>query len=115
MTENVECGNSAVVTAPFVREFADQAWCERITANLESLGAELHVIWVRCDATTMRTYLKHRGAARDAVKLSDWGSYVASIDIDFRPAMPHVVIDNSSDSRPLQQQAAGLLESMVHS
>lgn len=113
VTENAQCGNSSVVTAPFIREFADQAWCDRVAANLKSLGAELHVIWVRCDPATMRTYLRHRGAARDAAKLTNWDQYVESINIDFRPALPHVVVDNSSDSSPLQQQAAGLLEAMV--
>ncbi|HEX3780703.1 MAG TPA: AAA family ATPase [Pseudonocardiaceae bacterium] len=109
LTENVQCGNSAIVTAPFIREFNDQAWCDRLTANLEGFGVELHVVWVRCDADTMRTYLKHRGAARDAAKLTDWDKYLASIDLNYRPAMPHDVIDNSANSRPLQQQAAELL------
>jgi predicted kinase len=113
LNENVQCGNSAVVTAPFIRELADEAWCSRLAANLASLGAELHVVWVKCDAESMRTYIKHRGAARDAAKLAAWGEYLASIDLDFRPAIRHRIIDNSADSRPLQQQAADLLDDVV--
>lgn len=113
MTENVECGNSAVVTAPFIREFADPAWCERITAKIQSLGADLHVIWVRCDADSMRTYIRHRGAARDAAKLADWPAYLSTIDLDFQPMMKHHVIDNSAGARPLQQQALDTLSDVI--
>lgn len=113
LTENVQCGNSAVVTAPFVRELADEAWCQRLAANLASIGAALHIVWVRCDAETMRTYIKHRGAARDAAKLAAWDKYVASIDLDFQPAIPYRTVDNSADSRPLQQQAAELLGEVI--
>lgn len=31
-TENVQCGNRAIVTAPFLREFSDVAWLTRIEA-----------------------------------------------------------------------------------
>lgn len=110
LIENVECGNSAIVTAPFVRELHDVAWCERIMASLAAAGADLHVIWVRCDAPTMRTYIKHRGAARDAWKLANWDEYISSVDMEYRPVITHSVVNNSSESRPLQRQAADLLE-----
>lgn len=113
LIENVQCGNSMIVTAPFIRELADAAWCERLSANLASLDAELHVVWVACDAETMRTYIKHRGAARDAAKLAAWSEYLASIDLDFRPAIRHRIVDNSADSRPLQQQAGELLNEVI--
>ncbi|MGW1681657.1 AAA family ATPase [Saccharopolyspora sp. NPDC002376] len=110
MTENLMCGNSAIVTAPFIRELSDRAWCERTSATVESMGAQLHVVWVRCDADSMRAYLKQRGAARDATKLANWTSYLDAIDLDFTPAIEHGVIENSVGSRPLQQQAAELLQ-----
>jgi predicted kinase len=113
LIENVQCGNSAIITAPFIRELADEAWCERLAANLASLSAELHVVWVKCDAETMRTYIKHRGAARDAAKLAAWSEYLASIDLNFNPAIRHRVVDNSADSAPLQQQAGELLTEIV--
>ncbi|GAB3479350.1 GntR family transcriptional regulator [Amycolatopsis cihanbeyliensis] len=110
VTENVQCGISAVVTAPFISQFNDQAWCNRTAATIASLGAELHVIWVRCDVPSMLTYLKHRGAARDAWKLENWDTYLSGLDLDFSPLLPHQVVDNSADSPPLQQQAQGLLQ-----
>lgn len=115
MTENVQCGNSAIVTAPFLVEFADNAWLNRIQASCEDMNASLTFVWVYCDPNTTHTYLRHRGAARDTAKLSDWQSYLASIDLDFRPPVPHTVIDNSATSDPLKVQATKLLEKMFRS
>ncbi|MGH3647513.1 MAG: hypothetical protein ACRDTM_10105 [Micromonosporaceae bacterium] len=61
----------------------------------------------------MHLYLRHRGAARDTAKLADWPGYLASIDVDFRPPVPHVLIDNSTSSTPLQTQARDLLASIL--
>ena len=109
MEENVECGTSCVVTAPFVGEFADPAWCERTRSLIASHGGATHFVWVTCDADTMHSYVRKRGAARDAAKLADWSKWIGSLDIDFRPAIDHLVIDNSAGAPPLQRQADTLL------
>lgn len=109
MTENVQCGNSAIVTAPFIKEFNDVAWLNRIEASCIDMGATLSIVWVHCDAETMHTYIRHRGAARDSFKLDNWSSYVSSIDIGFRPPVPHSTIDNSASGAPLQRQARELV------
>lgn len=113
VTENIECGTSAIVTAPFLREFADRAWLDRIVARFTALSATVTVVWVYCDAESMRTYLKHRGAARDAWKLAHWGEYLGRIDLGFRPPINHQVVDNSLGGRPLQDQAADLLHQII--
>lgn len=110
MTENLQCGTGSVVTAPFIREFADSAWVDRIQATCTDFGAAATFVWLYCDAETMHTYVRHRGAARDAAKLADWPGYIAEIDLDLRPPIPHVVVDNSASSRPLQDQARALIE-----
>lgn len=107
--ENVACGVSAMITAPFLREFADPAWLDRAKAEFVSYGATTTLVWVRCDGPTMRTYLRRRGAARDAAKLAAWDEYVDGLDLDFRPPQEHVVIDNSASSETLQAQALRLL------
>ncbi|GAA3040402.1 AAA family ATPase [Actinokineospora globicatena] len=113
VTENVQCGNSAIVTAPFIRELNDDAWVSRMRALYESLNTKVAVVWVYCDVDTMLTYVRHRGAARDASKLDDWQGYVASIDADFRPPIDHFLIDNSASGRPLQEQAQALISSVL--
>lgn len=107
--ENVECGNSVIVTAPFIREFRDSSWIKRTQARFVGLGAATSFVWVHCDVETMHSYIRHRGAARDAAKLSDWPSYLETLDTNFRPAVPHALIDNSASSEPLQAQAKDLL------
>jgi DNA-binding transcriptional regulator YhcF (GntR family)/predicted kinase len=111
--ENVQCGNSVIATAPFIRELRDPAWIERTRATLADLGAAMDLAWVYCDIETMHRYLRHRGAARDSGKLENWDAYVKSIDIDVMPAAPHVVIDNSASTAPLQVQAKALLQTIL--
>jgi outer membrane murein-binding lipoprotein Lpp len=81
----VQCGTSAIVTAPFVLGLHDTAWIDRLAATCQDMNATLSAVWVHCDATTMHTYMRHRGAARDAAKLEDWPAYLATIDLEFRP------------------------------
>jgi DNA-binding transcriptional regulator YhcF (GntR family) len=109
MVENVECGNSVIATAPFIREFTETAWIDRARERFNALNATMSVVWVDCDAETMHMYLRGRGAARDAIKLSDWSGYLANITIGFRPNRPHYVVENSASSTPLQQQAKDLI------
>jgi len=113
MTENVQCGTSAIVTAPFIQELNDTAWIKRTEATCQDMNAELSIVWVYCDADTMHTYVRHRGAARDATKLDNWNAYLDRMDLEFRPALPHTVIDNSASGAPLQTQARELLTSVV--
>ena len=114
MVENVECGNSVIATAPFIREFADSAWIDRTRERLSALNTTLSLVWVHCDAETMHLYLRGRGAARDGGKLGDWSSYLANITIGFRPNAPHFVIENSASSTPLQQQAKDLIAALTN-
>lgn len=107
--ENAEVGVGVIATAPFIREFNDTAWIDRVSTRLDAAGVGLTLVWVRCDASTMHTYLKRRGAARDTGKLADWNGYLATIDLEFHPAAEHVIIDNSASSEPLQTQATKML------
>lgn len=113
MTENVQCGNSAIVTAPFIRELNERAWIERIEAACQGMNSALAIVWVYCDAATMHTYVRHRGAARDAAKLENWEAYLSGTDLAFSPIAPHTVIDNSASGLPLQIQARKLLASIL--
>lgn len=115
MTENLTCHASVIVTAPFLREFADEAWINRTRATCRDLGAVETFVWISCDADTMHTYVRHRGAARDAAKLADWPAYIAGIDLELRPPGPHVVVENSASSKPLQEQARSLVDEIQKS
>ena len=107
--EQLECGNSVIASAPFLREFADLSWIHRVQATFTALGAEVIVVWVRCDPESMHTYIRRRGAARDATKLANWEEYVSGLTLDFQPPVDHVTVENSLNSEPLQAQAARLV------
>ncbi|WP_040709124.1 AAA family ATPase [Nocardia takedensis] len=109
--DNLEVGNSAIATAPYLREFADLSWMENAVANAETRNADATFVWVRTSLETMLMYLRRRGAARDAAKLANWDDYSASIDVELRPSLPHAVIDNDPDSPPLRTQAQQLIGS----
>lgn len=110
--ENLQCGTSVIATAPFLREFQDGAWLERAANDYEALNARTTLVWVYCDARTMHSYLRRRGAARDAAKLSDWQQYATGLDLDFRPDVDHVVVENCASSVPLQAQARAMLDTI---
>jgi DNA-binding transcriptional regulator YhcF (GntR family) len=112
MVENVECGVSVILTAPFLQEITNRAWLDRMRSRCESLSAQMRVVWVTCDEESMRFYIKHRGAARDSWKLENWGAYMDSINIEFRPEVEHFIVDNSRGSRPLREQALELLRNI---
>lgn len=115
MVENLQCGNSAIIAAPFIKEFGNQAWINRLESACAELGATLHIVWVHCDPGTMHTYVRHRGAARDAAKLARWAGYLKGIDTHFRPPAAHTVIDNCSNGEPLRDQAKRFLASLDES
>ncbi|NEC13191.1 AAA family ATPase [Streptomyces sp. SID8014] len=91
---NIKCGISTVLSAPFIAELTDAAWMQRLTNKAAALGVDVFPVWVRCDEESMREYITFRSAARDAWKLQRWDEYMSTIDLDLRPAVPHLVVDN---------------------
>jgi hypothetical protein len=113
LVENLQCGSSVVVTAPFIKEFSDEAWCDRLAATVAAHNGILRVVWVYCDPVTMLTYIRRRGAARDDYKIANWGEYVRNLDIAFKPKLSHISVDNSAGARPLQDQAKELISELA--
>ncbi|MGA4844699.1 AAA family ATPase [Streptomyces sp. G45] len=92
--DNIRAGISTVLDAPFLKEFSDPAWMQRLANKCRAFGAETAVIWVRCDHASMKEYITFRSAARDAWKLANWDEYIRGVDEGFRPKVPHFVVDN---------------------
>ena len=111
--ENAECHAGSMVTAPFLHEFADPAWIDRERSRFADEGVPATLVWVTCDEETMQTYLRRRGAARDTAKLNDWPAYMQTVDLTLRPAVEHVVIDNSLSAEPLRVQAERLVKQLA--
>jgi DNA-binding transcriptional regulator YhcF (GntR family) len=113
ITENLNAGGNVIATAPFIRELQDSAWLQRLQSLCADAGARLVVIWVRCDAESMHTYLRHRGAARDTHKLENWGTYLQGVNLEYKPAIEHFVVNNSIGQPPMADQAKSLVQEIL--
>lgn len=98
--EVVRHGCSVVVTAPFLKEVADAAWCEEFEFEATFVDSTVHWVWVSADLPTMRSRLTNRRANRDRWKLANWHSYAEFVDPELRPAVDgfHVVENHDGTS-----------------
>lgn len=92
--DNVDCGISVVLDAPFISEFSQAEWMQRFQNRCRSKRVSVASIWVQCDPESMREYIEFRGAARDAWKMEAWEEYVSGLDLELRPQGPHFIVDN---------------------
>ncbi|MFC4912230.1 AAA family ATPase [Actinomadura gamaensis] len=92
--DNVDCGVSSILIAPFTLELNDEAWLSRLTNRCRAKGVDVAAIWVRCDVESMREYIEFRDAPRDAWKLSHWEQYTAGLNTQTSPPGVHLTIDN---------------------
>ncbi len=108
--ENLSCGTSAIVSAPFLGQITDGAWARTLDRRCSARGVRFELVWVACDEETMRDHLRSRNAGRDRWKLTHWPEYMATIDADFRPSWNHHVVNNSASAdTPLFDQARDLV------
>ncbi|WP_203665550.1 AAA family ATPase [Streptomyces parvus] len=91
---NIDCSISTVLTAPFISEVMDARWIQRLTNRCEARGVSVSIVWIKCDVETMREYIGFRSAARDSWKLQHWDEYVKTVDVELRPVVDHLVVDN---------------------
>ena len=112
--ENVNCGVSVIVSAPFIREVNDEAWARRVRHRCERFGSRLHVVWVASDSPSMRARLTSRGAGRDVWKLANWDAYLQTVDAEMLPGCPHIIVDNCLQATlPLVDQVHAVAESVT--
>jgi predicted kinase len=95
--ESAQLGVDVVLSAPFLAQLTDQPWTGDLAAQAEARDLKLRVVWVACDAPTLRVRMAERGSMRDRAKIIDWRAYSASVNerLDEKFALPAFRFDNS--------------------
>lgn len=104
--ENIALGHNVICSAPFIAQYQDNDWISDVEFEVEVLDAELVKIWIQADENTARERIIARGADRDNGKLSNWDSYVGSVNHCPPTNVSNlIVIDNTpSSSATLSEQ-----------
>jgi predicted kinase len=85
-------GCPVVVVAPYTNEIHDAGRWAALVAGFG--GAPVRLIWLDCDAATLRARIVARASTNDAAKLADYDAYVARMRPGVPPTVPHSAIDN---------------------
>jgi hypothetical protein len=95
-------GCPVLLCAPFTQQIHDPARWATFAAGLG--GGDVRLLWVRSDPATLRARLTDRGRAQDTQKLRRFTDFLAAIQPDFPPAVPHLAVDNRLGADPLPAQ-----------
>jgi len=97
-----EHGCPVLLSGPFSGPIHDPGQWETWVKELG--GPRVRLVWVHTDPVTLRGRIEQRGLARDGAKLADYGAYVARIQPDQPPVVPHEHVDNRGGHEDLARQ-----------
>jgi predicted kinase len=87
-----ERGCPVMLTGPFTGRIRDPARWHRWVEELG--GPTVRLVWVRSDGATLRRRIEERGSGRDTGKLATFDAFVARMQPDDPPPVPHLAVDN---------------------
>jgi predicted kinase len=105
-------GCPVILVAPFTQQTGDARRWRQWTRDLG--GPEIHLLWVGCDAQTLRSRLVTRGSPRDAGKLGAFEEFVGRLTPGVAPTVPHVAVDGGQDMASLRQRLSELAVTWNH-
>jgi predicted kinase len=105
-------GCPVLVSAPLTAQIHQ---ADRWLSWVDELGGEpVHLVWVRCDAATLRSRLTVRGSGRDTAKLAGFEAFAARMQLGAEPPVRHAAVDNRlSAAAPLEAQVAAAVTELT--
>ncbi|WP_163055019.1 AAA family ATPase [Acidithiobacillus ferrooxidans] len=77
--DNLNIGQSVICTAPFISQFHDQEWIDRMQQLVDLYAAKLSLIWLTADTEVTHSRIVQRNADRDAWKIGCWPEYMVGL------------------------------------
>ncbi len=103
-------GCPVLLEAPFTEQIRRPPVWRRFVGDLG--GHPVRLVWVACDGPTLRSRLLARGLPRDEGKLTRFDAFLARMQPDTPPPVPHLRVDNSSGAEPLADQLGRLMRGL---
>ncbi len=101
-------GCPVLLSAPFTQQIRDvRRWAEWVG---ELGGGRVELVYVRSDAETLAPRLAARASSRDGGKRTEFAAFLARMQPDVSPPVPHDEIDNRTGAPDLGGQVRRLLE-----
>ena len=97
----LEYNDTVFINAPFTREVRTKGYMKNLRRELlRKKGAELVVVWVKCDVEVCKARMIKRNSDRDTWKLAHWDEYIAGQDFSLPEGIKNLfVFDNSSEDK----------------
>ena len=96
--EALEYNDTVFINAPFTREVRQPEYMENLRQQLLKRGAELVVVWVKCDVEVCRQRMIQRNSDRDTWKLEHWDEYIAGCNFNQPDNIKELIVfENSSE------------------
>lgn len=104
-------GCPVVLVGPFTSAIrSSQEWADWVNA----LGGEpVRLLWVAVSPRVLRDRIEQRGSVWDLGKLAEWERFVARMQPEVPPPVPHVAIPNDGSPEDLQVQVQVQVQVLV--
>lgn len=110
--EALDYNDTVLINAPFTREIRDNAYLDRLRAELEKKDAKLVVIWVHTDVEVCHQRMIERASDRDDWKLAHWDEYIKSQNFSQPDNIKELMVFENSSETDYEQSMKDIVASI---